>query len=268
MYAPPISTPAPSLNYSARKTVVAKVRIATTTSHCLFVTSLVLCVLIASLGIAGISTDTWMDVTITVFNNKTQSNSGLFRSCVSGNCKDVTSYSDYVCPSGTIRRGSELKDRIDTVKATMFIGIFMAIGMIVLDVFGYMDAKRLIWWVGIFMSLLGMVCFIIAVVLYSHSVDYWYKCDAGFCADISSCTFTYGYSFALAVAAMGLSIVNSCIIALLYSQTVPDKQRLRLLNVRRSSMPPLSPSYRGTPMVTSSSYRRGPTPPPTSPRGL
>jgi hypothetical protein len=195
------------------------------------------------LGAAALGSPYWYEMTITSSNGlggtiKVTSNSGLFRACVGSTCDDIKSYPDRSCPSAVVRKGSEMKDRIDTVKGTMFVAVFAGFAVAVIAIIGYRDARRSFWWWIFSFALIHLFSYIIAVVIYTHSVDYWYNCDATLCANIANCTFDFSYSYALAGTAMGLSLIATCIVFLLYNVTLPAKARLPSYYVNKPTGPP------------------------------
>ena len=208
------------------------------------------------MGAAAIGSTYWMEVSVSAGSTKSWANAGLFQSCSGSKCDDITSYDDYTCPSGTVRKGLEMKIRMDTVKGTMFTGMFSSFAVGVLAVFGYRDAKRLYWWLALGFALVEVVGYVIAVVLFSHSVDYWYKCDAGMCADTAGCVFYYGYSFALAASSMGVALLTVCFIALLYRLTGGGTYAA----TKPIPSPPINPINGSLAIVAATSPREDKTP--------
>jgi len=122
-----------------------------------------------ALGACSVGTDYWFEQTDhrVEGSRATTTQWGLFHVCIDDKCTVITGYADYRCPSGAVRKGSDMKSRVDVVKSFMLVGLSLGTLSSGAAVMSILYARRAYWWVLV-------VSFAISLVLYSHTIDYWY----------------------------------------------------------------------------------------------
>ena len=172
------------------------------------------------LACIGLGTTNWFELSMKVSATESMTMTlGLFKNCVKDTCED-TKYGDMACVTGEKRSGDELKMRTNSVIAMIIIGLVMSFAAAVTSGFAFKLGTRAMWIVTLALLMLSTATFGAGVVVYAHTVDDWANCDRGYC-DGRGCDSKFGYSFALAAAALAVSFAN--IIVAVVANLMNDK---------------------------------------------
>jgi hypothetical protein len=158
-------------------------------------------------GCIAIGTQYWFEISVTGYSQ----NIGLFQTCVSDKCVD-NDYSDSTCVSGEKRSGTELKARMDAVKAMTILGLAFSFGGAVTSGVCYKTANKVLYYVTVVLLVLSTATYGAGDVLFVQTIDDWLNCSREYCSG-RGCSERFGYSFALAATALALAFVNVFIAA-------------------------------------------------------
>lgn len=179
---------------------------------------------------------------------------GLFESCLGLLCKRNT-YRNETCFDGKIVNGFDLEERFDGVASCMLVGILLSFIVCFVSLMSYKRRTQTVWVSVISCSVLSAASFGAGIAVFTNTMGEWLNCGKEYCSGRESallCSASFGWSYSLACAALGLSVLTILVAALNNNSSPVTSSSMIKYSPRRSPLPPINISPKALPAGTAS----------------